>query len=116
MVDPGVICLDFYLDLSPALVTCFSYLGHPHGFTVTVLNAIASSGLLIYSMLIKKNSDHAEKHEEGGKKHFYFYKPENTFVKKIFLHLFIFERQRESISGGRAERERGTESEAGSRL
>ena len=30
--------------------------------------------------------------------------------------MFIFERQRQSVSGGGAERERDTESEAGSRL
>lgn len=26
MSEPGVICSDFYLDVYPALVTCFSYL------------------------------------------------------------------------------------------
>ena len=34
----------------------------------------------------------------------------------FFLHLFIFERQRQSTSGGGTEREGDTESEAGSRL
>ena len=36
------------------------------------------------------------------------------FIKKMFLHLFIFERQ--SVSRGGAEREGDTESGAGSRL
>ena len=40
------------------------------------------------------------------------------FIKKIFfnLHLFIFDRERQSTSGGGAEREGDTESKAGSRL
>ena len=40
----------------------------------------------------------------------------NDFLFNFFKCLFIFERERESTSGGRAEREGDTESEAGSRL
>ena len=37
-------------------------------------------------------------------------------LKKIFFYLFLGERQRQSTSRGRAERDGDTESEAGSRL
>ena len=39
-----------------------------------------------------------------------------AFKKIFFLHLFIFDRVRQRMSGGGAEREWDTESEAGSRL
>ena len=42
---------------------------------------------------------------------------ENCFLKSFFLtSLFIFERQREGVSRGGAEREADTESKAGSKL
>ena len=39
------------------------------------------------------------------------------FIKKIFFNVYlIFDRERQTMSGGRAEREGDTESETGSRL
>ena len=44
------------------------------------------------------------------------YKIDSCDLKKIFLHLFIFERQRQRVSRVGEEREADTESKAGSRL
>ena len=39
-----------------------------------------------------------------------------TILQCFLIFVFAFERERQSVSGGRAEREGDTESEAGSRL
>lgn len=63
----GVICLDWHFDFCPAVALVFPVA--PSLFCCYCLERIAFFGEcgcgVLHCMLIEKNSDHAENHEEG---------------------------------------------------